>query len=234
MTPSNLLRGTNVRLTALIPNDLPLIAHWYQQSEFLRLFDASPAYPQTEAVLAKWLEERQKATNSFLFAVRLLENDDLLGYVEFDEILWTHQVSGVSIGIGDPTHCGKGYGYEAMQLALTFAFNELNLHRVQLTVFSYNERAIALYEKLGFQREGVYREFLHRDGKRHDMYLYGLLRREWEAQLLSDTAPLPPTPNSWLTLDRQLLPQSQSASQDLQDRRLQQLSEQPSSDLLRC
>lgn len=180
MTPSNLLHGTNVRLTALTPNDLPIIARWYQHAEFLRLLDALPAYPKTEGALAKWLEERQIATNTFLFAMRLLDNDDLLGYVELDEILWTHQVGGVSIGIGDPTHWGKGYGYEAMQLALAFAFNELNLHRVQLTVFSYNKRAMALYEKLGFQREGVYREFLQRNGKRHDMYLYGLLRREWK------------------------------------------------------
>ena len=66
---------------------------------------------------------------------------------------------------------------------MRFAFDELNLHRVQLTVFSYNERAIALYEKLGFQREGVYREHLQRDGRRYDMYLYGLLRHEWEKGL---------------------------------------------------
>jgi RimJ/RimL family protein N-acetyltransferase len=46
-------------------------------------------------------------------------------------------------------------------------------------VFSYNESAIALYEALGFTREGVYREHLERDGRRHDMYLYGLLRSEW-------------------------------------------------------
>ncbi len=69
-----------------------------------------------------------------------------------------------------------------MRLLLTFAFDELNLHRVQLTVFSYNRPAIALYEKLGFQREGTFREFLQRDGRRHDMFLYGLLRREWQAR----------------------------------------------------
>ncbi len=66
-----------------------------------------------------------------------------------------------------------------MELILRFVFHELNLHRIQLTVFSYNERAVALYENLGFTREGVYREHLQRDGQRHDMYLYGLLRREW-------------------------------------------------------
>ena len=89
-------------------------------------------------------------------------------------------MSGVSIAIGEAKQWGKGYGYEAMQLVLRFAFDELNLHRVQLTVFCYNKRAIALYEKLGFQREGIHREHLQRDGRRYDMYLYGLLRSEWE------------------------------------------------------
>ena len=87
---------------------------------------------------------------------------------------------GMGLGIGDQSNWGQGYGYEAAQLALAFAFHELNLHRVQVTVFSYNERSIALFEKLGFQREGVFRERLQRDGQRHDMLLYGLLRPEWE------------------------------------------------------
>ena len=181
MTSSTLLRGNRVQLTALTQSDLPTVVQWYQNPEFLRLFDALPAYPRTEAALAQWLDDTNKATDAFLFAVRALDNDELIGYVELDGILWTHRVSSVSIAIGETKHQGKGYGYEAMQLALQFAFDELNLHRVQLTVFSYNEHAIALYEKLGFQREGVHREHLQRDGKRYDMYLYGLLRSEWES-----------------------------------------------------
>ncbi|MCZ7572072.1 MAG: GNAT family N-acetyltransferase [Ardenticatenaceae bacterium] len=81
----------------------------------------------------------------------------------------------------DEANWGKGYGHEALELALGFAFRELNLYRVQLTVFGYNERAIALYKTAGFQREGVYREFMQRDGQRYDLHLFGLLRREWEA-----------------------------------------------------
>jgi RimJ/RimL family protein N-acetyltransferase len=80
------------------------------------------------------------------------------------------------MGIGDRGAWGKGYGTEALRLALQYAFDELNLHRLTLTVIDYNERAIALYEKAGFRREGVFREFGQRDGKRYDMYLYGLLR----------------------------------------------------------
>lgn len=110
MTPSTLLRGSRVRLTALIQNDLPTVTQWHQNPDFLRLFDALPACPKTEAALAQWLEDTHKATDAFLFAIRLLDNDELIGYVELNGILWTHRVSGVSIAIGETKQWGKGYG----------------------------------------------------------------------------------------------------------------------------
>ena len=56
MTSSTLLRGSRVRLTELTQSDLPTVAQWHQNPEFLRLFDALPAYPKTEAALAQWLD----------------------------------------------------------------------------------------------------------------------------------------------------------------------------------
>jgi len=88
-------------------------------------------------------------------------------------------VAGLSIAIPDSQHQGKGYGMEAMRLLIDFAFYELNLHRLQLTVFDYNTRAVSLYERLGFTLEGRYREFVQRHGQRYDMLLYGLLSHEW-------------------------------------------------------
>ncbi len=182
MYTADLLRGRKTRLTALVAADLAVIARWYQDANFMRLLDATPAYPKTEAALNRdWLEEMQKAKDAFLFGVRLLEDDALVGFIELDGILWTHQNAWLGIGL-DPAHWEQGYGQDALRLALGFAFRELNLHRVQLTVFDYNQRAIAVYEKLGFRREGVFREFLQRDGEHHDMVLYGLLRREWQQE----------------------------------------------------
>lgn len=179
MTLLPLLQGTRVRLAPLNSADASSLARWHQDIEYLRLLDAKPAFPKNESQMADWIREGQRGKDTFLFAIRLQSTDELIGFVELGEILWTHRNSWLSIGIGEREVRGKGYGYDAMTLALEFAFRELNLHRIQLTVFSYNEAAIALYEKLGFQREGVYREFLERDGQRHDMYLYGILRREW-------------------------------------------------------
>jgi RimJ/RimL family protein N-acetyltransferase len=50
-------------------------------------------------------------------------------------------------------------------------YNELNLHRVFLKVFTFNERAVKLYEKLGFVTEGKMREALYREGTWHDMMM---------------------------------------------------------------
>lgn len=178
---NQLLSGQQVYLTTLNRDDAPIIAGWEQDTEFLRLLDASPAQPRTVEQITGWLENASKSRSDFLFGIRLLTSDDLIGWAEIDGIQWAHGSAGVGLGIGDRNYWGQGCGTEAMLLLLRFAFHELNLHGIHLTVFSYNERAIAMYEKLGFRREGAYREYLHRDGQRFDMLLYGLLRQEWEA-----------------------------------------------------
>lgn len=182
MLKSNLLRGEKVYLAAWTKDDYSVAAAWSSNTEFSRLLDAAPARPRPASDIEEWIEEARKSKSAFSFAIRLIESDQLIGLVELEDIEWPHGVAWLGIGIGEPAYWGGGYGTEAASLMLGFAFWELNLHRVQLTVFSYNARAIASYEKLGFVREGVFREFLQRDGKRYDMYLYGLLRHEWDAQ----------------------------------------------------
>ena len=176
---SRLFKGDKVELTALTADDIPTISRWYQDSVFMRLYDALPAYPRGEAKWRKKFEDRLNEDGTYIFGIRTLEDNALVGWLEIDGILWAHRVCWISIGIGDEAERGKGYGDESMRLALNFIFNELNLHRVQLTVFGYNARAIKLYERLGFVQEGRFREFLERDGVRYDMLLFGLLRDEW-------------------------------------------------------
>ena len=179
---SNLLRGEKVYLSALTKDDAPIIARWGMNSEYLRLSDADPARPPTVDQVAGMIDEGNKKDTLFRFGIRLVEDDRLIGDEAIGEIEWPHAVGSLGIVIGEPEYWGRGYGGEAMSLLLRFGFWEINLYRIQLTVFDYNERAIRSYEKLGFVREGTYRQFLQRDGKRYDMFLYGLLRPEWEAR----------------------------------------------------
>lgn len=177
----SLLRGARVRLTAMRPRDVPTLARWFGDDTLLRLYDALPARPRTESDLTEWLETARTSDTVELFAVRSVVHDDLLGFVELDGILWNHGVAGVGACIGDVSERGRGYGKEALTLALDFAYDELNLHRIVATMFAYNEASIGLVESLGFRREGVHREHIQRGGRRYDMYLYGLLRPEWRS-----------------------------------------------------
>jgi RimJ/RimL family protein N-acetyltransferase len=179
MLQRGLLRGERVRLTAVTADDLPSMAVWWADADFLRLYDSSPAFPRAVAQLAMRLVDCVLGKTNFLFGIRPLDSDKLLGLIELDGIIWPHGTSAVSIAIGEQAERGKGYGREAMGLVLDFAFRELNLYRVFLTVFNYNTAAMSMYEKLGFTHEGTHRQHLQRDGQRFDMLLYGLLGHEW-------------------------------------------------------
>ncbi len=180
--PVRILTGTRVQLSAITPADIDTLVRWYEDSDFLRLFDTSTAYPLPREKLQHYIVSKQASATDFVFAIRLLDDPTMVGYIELVNIEWNNGVGQVGIGIGDPARRGKGYGSEALSLLLDFAFFELNLYRVQLFVIAYNQCAIHLYEKLGFRREGALRAYVHRDGARYDLYVYGLLRPEWETR----------------------------------------------------
>jgi RimJ/RimL family protein N-acetyltransferase len=123
----------------------------------------------------KYYEESGK---SKVFAVR--KESTIIGVAGFDDIIKENQVATLFIGLGSENERGKGYGTETMRLLLKYGFENLNFHRIQLNVLEFNDKAIALYEKCGFKKEGIFREFVLRDGKRYNLLLYGLLKSEWE------------------------------------------------------
>ncbi|KAK1749974.1 acyl-CoA N-acyltransferase [Echria macrotheca] len=77
-------------------------------------------------------------------------------------------------------HRGKGYGPEAINWVLDWAFLRLGLHRVQLGCFSFNDRALRCYRKLGFVEEGRDREAVLFERGWHDVVRFALLEHEWE------------------------------------------------------
>lgn len=180
MTEQNLFRGQKIRLTAVTKQDYSALISWHEDSTFHRNMSSYPASPQSEEQIASWIEGVQKSSSGFIFALRPVDSEELVGVAMLSDIVWSTGVGTVIIGIGDSKHRGQGYGRDAMQVLMRYAFDELNLHRLGLTVFSYNEGAIRLYEQLGFRLEGTVREYGKRGGVRYDNRYYGILRSEWE------------------------------------------------------
>jgi RimJ/RimL family protein N-acetyltransferase len=178
----NLFVGDLVRLVAPAEADAPILARWTEDSDYLRAMDTDYVRPLSAEQITQGLNPEQPDPNSIAFHVRTLDRDRLIGFVALHSIEWNNGAGMLSIGIGDPDYRSKGYGSDALRLALRYAFHELNLYRLGLDVTSVNTRAIRAYQKAGFQQEGIVRGAVLRDGRRHDLILMGLLREEWERQ----------------------------------------------------
>ncbi|HUG86636.1 MAG TPA: GNAT family protein [Euzebya sp.] len=176
------LTGQLVRLGMIREADIDLLVRWSEDGRSTRLGDSDPAYPYPEAALRTWWTERLASDATRNFAIRLLDDEStLVGTINLGQVDTANRVAEMGMEIPDPTFWGKGYGTEAVRLLLGFAFDDMNLHRVHLGVFAFNNRAIACYERVGFVREGTHRQYLQRNGRRHDMHLYGILADEWRA-----------------------------------------------------
>lgn len=81
-----------------------------------------------------------------------------------------------------PEWQGKGYGGEAMEWILEYAFRRAGLHRVGIRVFAWNVGARRLYERVGFKLEGTEREKWWHDGQWWDDLALGMLEGEWWAR----------------------------------------------------
>ncbi|MCL6604166.1 MAG: GNAT family N-acetyltransferase [Paenibacillus sp.] len=115
------------------------------------------------------------------FMIVVKDTDELVGEVVLNEIDSINRSANIRIGIQGTQHRGKGYGTEAMIHMLRYGFDILNLHRIHLGVYVFNPRAIHVYEKLGFQREGLERDSLYLDGEFHDMVLMAMLEDDFRS-----------------------------------------------------
>lgn len=179
---NEILKGKFVQLSAFDPEEMSKAwSRWNRNSEYFRLLNSSGRPIASAKARLKWMEEEvgEISPANYFFAIRTLEGDRLIGELALDVVDWSGRDAFVGLGIGETEYWGKGYGTDSMNVLLRYAFTEVNLRRVTLSVFEYNPRAIRSYEKTGFRHEGRLRKVLNKDGKRWDMLYMGILREEW-------------------------------------------------------
>lgn len=178
----DIFTGKLVRLSAIDADEFSkAFALWGRDSEFNRLLHTTASGLQSSNNVKRWLEKdiEDLATGFYPFSIRTLVDDKLVGGTDLDVTNWNGRNAFVGIFIGERENWGKGYGTDALNILLRYAFMELNLWRVSLGVFEYNPRAIRSYEKAGFQHEGRSRKNLNHEGKYWDIHFMGILRDEW-------------------------------------------------------
>ena len=113
------------------------------------------------------------------FAIVRLEDDKLIGNCGYNELNHLSQCGTVGLFIGDEENRNNGYGQDTLNLLLDYGFNYLNLKNIMLKVFSFNERAINCYKKVGFKEIGRRRQSYYLKGTFYDDVYMDILREEF-------------------------------------------------------
>jgi RimJ/RimL family protein N-acetyltransferase len=173
--------GDRVVLRRHAPANLAMFQRWYADPEVARLtrYQDGPMRPDE---IERFFSARVIGPDTFTMGIHIRETDRLIGSCAFSQLDGDNGSALYHITIGEKDVWGQGYGTEATDLMLEHAFTSLGLHRVSLSVFAFNERAIRSYEKSGFSVEGRAREAIHRGGRFWDEISMSVLDQEWRAR----------------------------------------------------
>ncbi len=104
----------------------------------------------------------------------------ILGLANFEALDRDNGSVEMGLLLADPETRGRGYGTEVARRLLSFAFVDLDLHRVSCRVMAGNEGSFALLSRLAFTHEGIARERIRRPDRYVDLHHFAILKEEWE------------------------------------------------------
>lgn len=165
------------KLRELEKRDLKEINKWRNDENLIEQLGAPFRFINLD-VDEKWYESYMVNRNTTVRCAIVAEENEILGLISLTSVDYMNQSAELHIMIGNNENQGKGIGTFAVNEMLKHAFNNLNLHRIELTVLEENERAIHLYEKVGFVKEGVKRRARYKKGKFVNVILYSILKEE--------------------------------------------------------
>jgi RimJ/RimL family protein N-acetyltransferase len=177
-----ILAGERVRLRGVRDDDLPALAKWDMdpgRMATLSHWVAPPSEAAAKERIAKWSANDK---GDLGFAIETLDDPPVLvGHIGLWGAHPKDRCATLGIALGRE-YIGCGYGTDAMRVIVGYAFRELGLHRIQLSVASFNPAGIRAYEKAGFVEEGRHRESVLHDGRWYDQVLMSILDHQWAAR----------------------------------------------------
>jgi RimJ/RimL family protein N-acetyltransferase len=172
-----ILDGELVQLRPVHPDD----AQHYLSVDVESLRLAGTRHGQTAEQLTNWYASCATRPDRLDLAIIDRSTGEWAGEVVLIDLDQDNLSCTLRIVLAGPRFFDRGFGTETMRLVLAHAFDVVNLHRIELDVFAFNERAAHVYRKVGFRVEGIKRHTLRRGDQWIDAWTMAILRDEWEA-----------------------------------------------------
>ncbi len=174
-----ILKGNKVTLRAVEEEDQELLRTLINDPKIERTV-VGKSFPVSSYQQRKWFEAHGGSNNDLLRLVIETEKDGAVGMVCMGEFDWINRVAHrTDIKILPSKVTDSGVAIDAMTTLFRYAFDELNLNRIEGGVLDYNEQAIAMNKLLGYEFEGVQRQAVYKNGKYHDLILLSMLKEDF-------------------------------------------------------
>jgi RimJ/RimL family protein N-acetyltransferase len=182
------IEGRSIVLRRHVAENLEAFRRWYRDAEVARLARYQDG-PMAIEEIDRFFQTRAVGPESMAMAIHVRGAGRLIGTCAFSQLDGDNGSALYHITIGEKDAWGRGYGTEATRLMVDHAFETLALHRVALSVFEFNERAIRAYVTCGFAIEGRAREAIWRDGRWWDELSMSILESEWRRRRAEPVGP---------------------------------------------
>ncbi|WP_339606905.1 GNAT family protein [uncultured Roseivirga sp.] len=141
---------------------------WMNDPDVYRFLETEGDY--TKEDLMSYLVDVESRSDMLFWAIIRKDNGQHIGNIKIDPVNRRHRIGEYGILIGDRQSWGKGFAKEASEAVIEYCFSKLNLRKINLGVVTENFAAVALYERIGFVKEGHFKKHGFYNGKYCDCY----------------------------------------------------------------
>lgn len=173
----NTLKGKTIYLRALEPEDLEFV-HDVENNESIWELSNTQT-PFSKYLIKQYLENAHKDIYEVKQLRLVISNfkDQPLGMIDLFDFDFKNKRAGIGILIKNSNDRGKGYGEEALKLLIDYGFTHLNLHQLYCNISEDNEASIKLFEKQGFLKTGIKKDWNYNNGSFKNEYLFQLIKK---------------------------------------------------------
>lgn len=172
-----MIAGEHIILRAFEREDAERCYRWMNDPNIVRTLKSR--YPIAFQNEIEWLDRAMKVSASDSerhFAIERKDDRTHIGNASIHEIDWVSRTAAFGLFVGEPSAWNRGFGTDAIRTLVRFAFDEMNLRKLHINVFDYNDRAKHVLEAQGFVQEGRLRQEFYREGAFHDIVILSTFR----------------------------------------------------------